>query len=440
QNYGVGVGSTTPYSKLSVTGTTGSTRPVFTVASSTGAEFFSVLYDGKVGIGTTTSAINNTLVVAGGVCITGGATCPAVSAGALSVDTAGVAGGDDPGDVFDVAERYPASEMMQAADIAAIDVSATERATVKRAVEGDPVIGIVSTKAAIAINGGELVLGPDAEATSTKPLIALQGRVPVRVTLEGGTIGKGDRITASSLPGVGRRATTSSYTVGIALENFTSSSRRDEQGVGTVLVFVNLGWSKLDPAIEGDALATLDGTGESAFWAVDQSSGRIKFITALDLNGFDIENVSAIRGTAGAWSIDASGRFVAREVVAERLCLGSTCVDETQLKALLGGAGVLAPTVESPATDPTTTPSVASDTPAGEGASSTADTQGGASAAQSAADQSVASSTDSVVPPTDTETTAPAGADESETVATAPESASALDTMADSASSTAPTL
>ena len=160
KNYGVGIGTTTPTSFLSVqNASTTSTMPLFTVASSTNATLFSVLADGSVGIGTTTSAINNELVVQGGVCITAGTTCPTVSDGSLRVDTAGSVS-DDPGDVFDLAERYPASEEMEAGDIAGIDPNSDSKAVVRKGIEGDTAIGIVSTKAAIAINGGDLTLAP----------------------------------------------------------------------------------------------------------------------------------------------------------------------------------------------------------------------------------------------------------------------------------------
>ena len=48
----VGIGSSTPNSLLSIQGTSGSTTPLFTVASSTGSTTFTVLANGNVGIGT----------------------------------------------------------------------------------------------------------------------------------------------------------------------------------------------------------------------------------------------------------------------------------------------------------------------------------------------------------------------------------------------------
>src|SRR3989338_9206785 len=96
----------------------------------------------------------------------------------------------------------------------------------------------------------------------------------------GGDIKKGDNIALSSVPGVGARATTSGVTIGIALEDFSTpgtplsgvgdSTPSVEEGVGKILVFVNLGWSNLDPEIFAFASST------QSIGGIDMSSGRIK--------------------------------------------------------------------------------------------------------------------------------------------------------------------
>ncbi|MES3005335.1 MAG: tail fiber domain-containing protein [Patescibacteria group bacterium] len=50
----IGIGTTTPVAKLAITGTTGSSTDLFTVASSTNSRLFTITAAGRVGIGTTT--------------------------------------------------------------------------------------------------------------------------------------------------------------------------------------------------------------------------------------------------------------------------------------------------------------------------------------------------------------------------------------------------
>lgn len=50
--------------------------------------------------------------------------------------------------------------------------------------------------------------------------------------------------------------------------------------------------------------------------------------------GASITNVKAVMSTSGDWSIDEEGKLVVKEVQAEKLCLGSTCISEPELRNL----------------------------------------------------------------------------------------------------------
>jgi hypothetical protein len=88
--------------------------------------------------------------------------------------------------------------------------------------------------------------------------LAIYGYFPARVTMEGGTIRRGDPITSSSTPGAGMRATDACRTIGYALE--------DADADGMIQVFAHLsenaapGVAELQAAIqEKDArLASLE--------------------------------------------------------------------------------------------------------------------------------------------------------------------------------------
>ena len=282
------------------------TTPVLTIFGTTTSS--GAITHGTVGIGTSTPQW--TLTVVGGICISTGSKCPAAEVnGGLRVDTAGTSAGDDPGDVFDVAERYPSMDAVEAGDIMAIDKSASStKASIKKAVIGDVALGIVSSRPALAMNGSEVILGAGSEGTTTRPLVALAGRVPVKISLDGGPIQKGDRITLSSIPGIGAKATTSGVTVGIALEAFDASST---PGVGEILVAVNLGYSKLDSGL-------LDGG-----WLIDMKSGKIKTSYILDMDNKDIINARNILSASGAWSIDENGKLIVQEIETGKLKVGS---------------------------------------------------------------------------------------------------------------------
>jgi len=203
----------------------------------------------------------------------------------------------------DVAEEYPSSEPMEPGDIAMIDVSTNK--TVRKAdlANRNNLIGIVATAPGVVLTDeGPVRLGGAALDPAHKPAIALAGRVPTKVSLEGGNIKPGDRISISSVRGVGMRATSTGAIVGIALETFNSSSDQ-QNGVGSILVYVNLSYYHLDSKIA-------QGVIEGSYWTLDEKTGSIKALGPVDLNNFPILNVKAIQSASGKWSIDEDGTLV----------------------------------------------------------------------------------------------------------------------------------
>ncbi len=270
----VGIGTTSPYAALSVVGPSGIVADKIFATSTMATSTFM----GGLLVGTTTNTANTgmwRLTVQGGICITSGNACPATeSIGGLTVDTVdSTPDADDIGELFDLAERYFGSEEMAAGEIAALDTEATEMLSVKRATGGDILVGIVSTAPAISINGPNLTLAPNREATSTRPNIALAGRVPVKVNLEGGDIERGDRISASSEPGLGKKALPSEQTIGFALQEWPNPDDTEDD---TVLVYVNL--SPMHRAI-ADTIenSTKDTGGAKSSW-IDRTIAYFKEI------------------------------------------------------------------------------------------------------------------------------------------------------------------
>src|SRR3989338_5603944 len=194
-----------------------------------------------------------------------------------------------------------------------------EDGLLQKAEDSSRIIGIVSSQPGIVLEGtlaqfgGSGFRSDTAYEVGSRAPIALAGRVPVKVNLEGGDIKAGDRIALSSVPGVGTKATSSGMTVGIALEEFSDIE------IGKILVFVNLGYSKLDDLSQ---LSNVNGQmSETNGWSVDQTSGRVNvnFFGAVDLNGNEIINVSKILSANGKWSINEEGHLIAKKITTEEL-------------------------------------------------------------------------------------------------------------------------
>ncbi len=85
-------------------------------------------------------------------------------------------------------------------------------------------LGIVSTDP-------QMTLGVREENSGVP--VALIGRVPTKVSLEGGEIKAGDKLTSSSILGVAKKAPSGGRVIGMALESFSG------EGIGEIKVFVN---------------------------------------------------------------------------------------------------------------------------------------------------------------------------------------------------------
>lgn len=129
----------------------------------------------------------------------------------------------------DYAEWYETKQDVDEADLVSISTESitiepksleglSKMAVLQKATIGDSLIGIVSTSPGQVI-GEEIV----PFSKHPKP-IALDGRVPLKVSNENGPIKKGDKLAASNIPGVAAKAIKSGETIGTALEDFDETS------------------------------------------------------------------------------------------------------------------------------------------------------------------------------------------------------------------------
>ncbi len=195
---------------------------------------------------------------------------------------------------LDLAEKYPIDpaceargDCPEAGDVVAVNDSAMEGQAFgifkASATEQGKVIGIVSTQPAFTMEGGL--------KDSVSRLLALAGRVPVKISTENGAIKIGDKLTVSAtVPGAAMKYTGSGTIVGMALENYSSLA------LGKIVTYVSLSWNK-DAGNPADLTTQTDASGQ---------------LTQQDLNlgGYNILNVKSIAGKDNKWEIDENGWLI----------------------------------------------------------------------------------------------------------------------------------
>jgi hypothetical protein len=184
------------------------------------------------------------------------------SAGATP-GTGGTGGGGARGEVkittlrgtgADLAEIYSTNDIdMEAGDVVAIDktlvagVKKTERAY------DSNVIGVISTDPGVVI--GNINEDPG----KTPVIVALSGRVPMKVTLENGPIKKGDLLTPSSTPGKAMKAIKAGVIIGQSMTDYDGS-----MPLGYVVAFIKNTYAhgeKISEVLSGEAAPTTDADG-----------------------------------------------------------------------------------------------------------------------------------------------------------------------------------
>ncbi|RJQ29697.1 hypothetical protein C4571_01000, partial [Candidatus Parcubacteria bacterium] len=204
--------------------------------SQTRMTFFNA--SGSLAIGTSTFYSATTTLV---VCAKSNCTVPTAatstdtvaffaSTGGATTDPSIIARGTITGGQADIGEFVevvgnPVS--YEAGDLLSVSASESRKFEKSSSAYDPRLAGVVTVTAGLIAGGGEDNHGPI--------VMALAGRVPVKITGENGSIAVGDPVTASSRPGYGMRATGVGRVVGIALEPFSGME-------GKIMVFVNPHW------------------------------------------------------------------------------------------------------------------------------------------------------------------------------------------------------
>jgi hypothetical protein len=265
------------------------------------------------------------LVVSGSLCVDDSTpSCAAApTAGAIYVENSVGAGNVS---AFDISEYYPATEPTEKGDL----VSAAGNSAVKRSSRSyDPgLLGIVSTDPALVIDETSITFGKTAgdNFNPLKPYVALDGRVPVKVSTENGPIEPGDPLTSSSLAGVAMKATRSGPIVGKALEAYSGS------GVDKIMVFVSVGWYV-------DSIETTNTSQVTSFSSIDIGNLSANNINTQILMIGD-RKLSML--TDGSLSIDGNTEIAGSLKVAGAIDTKNLSTDELEIGAKSSGQTTLA--------------------------------------------------------------------------------------------------
>jgi hypothetical protein len=172
-------------------------------------------------------------------------------------------------------------------------------------------------------------------------MIALNGRVPVKVNMEGGPISLGDNIAISSVPGVGKKATVSGETVvGVALDDYKTVTAS-----GTVLVFVG---NKTN-------LTIADQVRQKLFTAdLNATSTVFSTLTADTTDTIWNRLVKLAEGFKDG--VLTLAGFKADKIETNQLCVGSTCITESELKDLINQKNAAAAQSSTPTPTPAPSP------------------------------------------------------------------------------------
>ncbi len=107
----------------------------------------------------------------------------------------------------DVAERIDVRDRIGAADVVEVDPAGDGQFRLSSTPFSTLVAGVVSSNPAVTLNNNDMAAFNESGTRSDdRPLLALVGQVPVKVTAENGAIQPGDLLVTSSTPGYAMRA------------------------------------------------------------------------------------------------------------------------------------------------------------------------------------------------------------------------------------------
>ncbi|PIT87254.1 MAG: hypothetical protein COU31_03875, partial [Candidatus Magasanikbacteria bacterium CG10_big_fil_rev_8_21_14_0_10_40_10] len=169
----------------------------------------------------------------------------------------------------------------------------------------DNALGVVSTDPGFILGEYDFRKGL---TPSIYRVVALAGRVPVKVSNQNGLIKSGDYLTASTDPGVAVKSVKPGRVIGVALEN--QIEEKDN-----IIVFINPSWAPGQLLSVSDNMPTEFGFLDYFTLAIKDSLRKLGLILK--------EGVAKVK-----------------ELHTEKLCVGNACINEAQLQQLLDNQNI----------------------------------------------------------------------------------------------------
>jgi hypothetical protein len=141
------------------------------------------------------------------------------------------ADGNFTGGGADVAERIDVSEAVEPGDVVEIDPDNPGKFRKAREALSTRVAGVISTAPGVVLGN------KSAESNDARPILALAGRVPVKVTAKYGAIAVGDLLVSSPIPGYAMKCPEKSQCIGAVIGKALEPLA---EGVGVIEVQVML--------------------------------------------------------------------------------------------------------------------------------------------------------------------------------------------------------
>jgi hypothetical protein len=249
-----------------------------------------------------------------------------------------------PGTPGDLAEHVDIAidDTVEPGDVMMIDPDTLDTYRRSGTAYEQAVAGVISTNPTITVGSGR---------TGHTAVMAMVGRVPIKISGENGPVKRGDILVTASLPGHAMRYDPTKDNglqivgiVGMALESF-------EGDVGKILGLVRSGWMnnrhQTIAGLQQDLIAVAEAGGvdiqsnADELQVVQNTTGGIGLIDQnVNLNGYYIANVAGLFGKNNAWEIDVNGRFITRVETSE----GKTplyALQSQNTEYMFSGSGVL---------------------------------------------------------------------------------------------------